>query len=299
MELFGGNRFSTTLRWMRIAFIPLALCFFAYSAYRSANQLGPILARLSVWHLAGAWICWNLAQIAGPLATAALARMRKLPFGYRDLALVSLLRIPARYLPGGIWHSVARFAAYGQMDISKRNSFTILVVEHLVALGVSVTIGSLLIIRNDGLRALHYGAPLLFVTAVVLLAATGWWAARNHGGARDKLRDILLLVVSVALFWSFAATSFCLYWTAIFHSSWSEVPRIASCYLLSWAAGFIAPFAPQGLGVFEWVASILLSPDKPISLNVTILAGFRVIVMASDLCVWAASLFYARWRQRV
>lgn len=298
MESFPRNRFSATLGWARRLFIPFALCFLAYSAYRSANQLAPILSRLSVWNLAAAWASWNVAQSTGLFATAALARILELPFGYRDLALVSMLRIPARYLPGGIWQSVARFAAYARMEISKRNSFTILAVEHLVALGVSVAFGSLLMIWNDGLRALHYGAPVLFVSAVILLAATGWWASRDHGGARDKLRDILQLLVSVVLFWSFAATSFCLYWIALFHSSWSEIPRIASCYLLSWAAGFITPFAPQGLGVFEWVASELLSTGHPLSFGVTVLAGFRIIVMASDLCVWAAAMAYARWWHR-
>jgi len=295
---FGENRFSAALGWTRRLFIPLAVCFLAYSAYNSANLLGAILARLSMWDLAGAWICWCLAQVAGPLSTVALARILGLPFGYRELSRISMLRIPARYLPGGIWQSVARFAAYTQLDINKADSFVILVAEHAMALGTSAFLGALLLLGTAHTQALRIVAVAVLTAACALLMATGWWITKKHGGLRKLLIRFLWLTAAVLLFWILAATSFYLYWKAAFASPLSDVPRIASCYLLSWSVGFVVPFAPQGLGVFEWVAGSLLSLEQPIAIAVTVIAGFRLVAIAADFFVWIVTRVWVGIRGR-
>ena len=132
-------------RWlvgMRRLFIPIALAFLAYSAFRASGNLAPLLATISWSHLLVACLCWSTAQWVGPLATTAFARLLGVPLGYRELALISVLRLPAKYLPGGIWQSVARFSAYRANDVRNTASLTILVAEHLIALGVSVTMGA-------------------------------------------------------------------------------------------------------------------------------------------------------------
>src|SRR5690606_15939532 len=111
----------------RRLFIPVALAFLAYSAYRAGDSLAPLLADISVTYLLVACVCWSVAQWIGPFATVAFARILGIPLGYRELSLISVLRLPAKYLPGGIWQSVARFAAYREHAVRNTDSFFILV----------------------------------------------------------------------------------------------------------------------------------------------------------------------------
>ena len=47
-----------------------------------------------------------------------------------------------------------------------------------------------------------------------------------------------------------------------------------------WSAGYVAVFAPQGIGVFEGVAAALAKETAPAWTTVALVAGFRVIVLA-------------------
>lgn len=286
-------------RWLSLVrqlFIPIALGFLTYSAYRASDRLVPLLAALSVWYLLLAWLCWGLAQWIGPLTTVAFAHILDLRLGYRELSLISILRLPAKYLPGGIWQSVSRFTAYRRLHVSKADSFSILIVEHLQALGVSAALGASLLLHLEGFEFLHGIAVWVLICALTLLVITALGILKVIGGGTKTLVRILMSIFATALFWGAAAASFCAYWAAAFGPQNSEILRVAASYLLAWAAGFIALFAPQGLGVFEWVASHLLTTAWPISVSVTAIAGFRVVTIAADLSAWVVGLAISRFR---
>lgn len=284
------------LAWARRLFIPVALAFLLYSVFVAGGRLAPLAATLSIRHLLLAWICWGIAQWIGPLTTVAFARILGLPLGYRELALISVLRLPAKYLPGGIWQSVARFSAYSRHEVKKADSLTILIAEHLLALGVSAGLGAVLLLVTDTTHSLHSLAAWVLAGASGLLAITLIGLLRVwHKGVRT-FAGVLIAVLATALFWIAAATSFCEYWAAIGLQT-TDVLRVASCYLLSWAAGFVTIFAPQGLGVFEWVAGELLPSNQPFSVTIAMVAGFRLITIAADLSAWAMALAITRLRR--
>jgi len=286
-------------KWLSVArklFIPVALGFLAYSAYRASDRLAPLLAAISVRYLLLAWLCWGVAQWVGPLTTVAFAHILDLRLGYRDLSLISVLRLPAKYLPGGIWQSVSRFAAYRQLDVSKTDSLSILIVEHLQALGVSAALGASLLLYLEGIEFLHGIAGWVLACALMLLVITALGILKVRGGGAKTVTRILMSIFATALFWVAAAASFCAYWAATLGPQNSEVLRVASCYLLAWAAGFVALFAPQGLGVFEWVAGHLLISAWPISITVTAVAGFRIVTITADLSAWVVGLTISRFR---
>lgn len=291
---------ETIARWLTIArklFIPLALGFIAYSAWRASGQLAPLLASLSIRYLLLAWLFWIAAQWIGPLTTFAFARIMGLQLDYRELALISVLRLPAKYLPGGIWQSVSRFAAYRRLDVGKADSLFILVAEHVLALGVSAALGAALLLALEGLRFLHGISVWTLTGALMLLAVTAGWILKTRRGGTRTLVRILAALLATTLFWITAAASFCTYWAAAFDYRGGEALRIASCYLLSWAAGFVALFAPQGLGVFEWVAGRLLTSTWPLSVTITAVAGFRIVTITADLSAWAVGLAISRLRR--
>lgn len=285
------------LVWARRSFIPLAIGFLLWSAYVSGDQLGPLLRSLSVGPLALACICWSLAQWVGPLATLGFARAFGLDFGYGQLALIHVLRLPAKYLPGGIWQSVSRFAAYRSFDVRKSDAGVILIAEHLLALGTSATMGGMLLI--------FFGSPVfrtLEIWAVAggfcILGAVAVMVGRIRGAGRQTLGGVMLAIGATAVFWIGAAASFCWYWSAALRFSHEGLLRVAGGYLVSWAAGFLAVFAPQGLGVFEWSAARLVASDQPMSLVVTLIAGFRLVAVCGDLLAWSIAIVLSKLSAR-
>lgn len=287
---------SPWLYRLRRGFIPLGLAFLAYSAYRAGDSLLPLLATVSVSRLLLACMLWSLAQWVGPLASLAMARILDIRLGYRELALISVMRLPAKYLPGGIWQSVARFAAYQRMEIKSSDSMTILVAEHVFALGTSVALGaSLLLWETRSLNACRIAAGLLALSIIGLLFSSAW-LQRNQNRARGASRWILKLLLSTCLFWILAAASFCVYWIAVFGNEAADLRLVASCYLLSWAAGFVVIFSPQGLGVFEWTAAHLMSSTQPLSVVVTAVAGFRMVAIIGDMATWLIGVALSRNR---
>lgn len=285
---------ARTLIWARRLFLPIALGFLAYSAYRASSSLLPLVSTVSVLHLVMACLCWIIAQWVGPLATTALAHAFNIQLGYRKLALISILRIPAKYLPGGIWQSVARFVAYREHAAKNSDPFFMLLIEHLIALGASTTLGSLLLLEAQGSVPGRNIAGWLLGAGILLLAASTAWALRIKPLKHEKFTSLLLTIASTLVFWCLASTAFLLYWTALFGMNPAEIPALASGYLLSWAAGFAAVFAPQGVGVFEWTAAHLLPTSLPINATITALAGFRIITIIGDLLAWLSGIVISR-----
>ncbi len=274
------------LTWSRRLFLPLALGFIAYSAYRASGSLRPLLSNISIPHLALACFCWTVAQWLGPLSTTALARALAIPLGYSKLASIAILRIPAKYLPGGIWQSVARFTAYREHAIKSGESFAILLIEHVLALGVSTTLGSLLLFATQDAVLSREIAVGLMLSGLFLLALPLVWISRTRRFQRGAITSMLLTITATILFWCAASMAFLLYWLALFRLPLTEIPGVLSGYLLSWAAGFAAVFAPQGVGVFEWTAANLLPARLSLSEAVTALVGFRVATIIGDLMAW-------------
>jgi len=284
-------------RWFvltRRLFIPVAIGFLAYSAYSASGSLAPLLTNTSLPLVLLACLCWLLAQWIGPLATAAFAKTLALPMGYRELAMISIQRLPAKYLPGGIWQSVARFSAYRERAIRNTDSLTILITEHLIALGVSVTLGGGLLLCIATTGAMRTLAPWIFGSGPMILIPIMIWFSRTRPDTAKTLGWMTLMAFAVVAFWCLAAAAFCTYWIALFGLPDTEILRIAACYLLSWAAGFIAIFAPQGLGVFEWVAAQVLPSNQSMSITVTAVAGFRLVTVFGDLIAWAIAMVISR-----
>lgn len=295
--LFPMESAARGLSLARRLFIPIALGFLAYTAYR-AGDLTPNLASLSVPYLLLAWLCWAGAQWIGPLTTLGFARIFDLRLGYRELSLISVLRLPAKYLPGGIWQSVSRFTAYRRLEVSKSDSFFILVAEHLLALGVSVALGAALLHYLEGTQFFYGIAAWALTGALALLTIMVLKVFSARGTGRQVLLGVLISILATVVFWVVAAASFCAYWAATFGQDGVDILRVAACYLLAWAAGFLTLFAPQGLGVFEWVGGHLLPSEWPFDATVIAVAGFRILTIAADLSAWAIGLAISRMDAR-
>ena len=113
-----------------------------------------------------------------------------------------------------------------------------------------------------------------------------------------RWRKYLIVVFLLCVYWSVAGASFLFFIQGI--ATWElalSQLQLLGVYSVSWAAGFIAFFAPQGVGVTEYVASHLIFEDSPIYF-ISVMAIFRVIVLIADMCAFVLSgaTYFVKYR---
>ena len=166
--------------------------------------------------------------------------------------------------------------------------------ENIIPVAMALTLGGLFLSLAGNVHWLATGALI----AGIVLVTGGFVFLRRFG--RSSCQPLLLgrylkLAGVTGLFWIIAATAFYSYWSA-FPAAREVVSglQVYGIYLLSWAAGFVSVFAPQGIGVFESVAGVFLQSTLTFSGAVVLIAGFRVAVLAADLLAYSFFLIL-RW----
>jgi hypothetical protein len=114
----------------------------------------------------------------------------------------------------------------------------------------------------------------------------------------SRKRSFILSITAYAqltavctIFWVFSAGAFYSYMAAIgMIAPQDGVFLSVIYYLFSFVVGFVSIFAPQGIGVFEVVYSELATSELPRTQVIIFVAGFRVLVMLSDMLIWLGYL---------
>ena len=263
------------------AVVVLALRRDDVAALIDGARPGPLLAAL-VLSLA------SLAQSAW-FWSRGLADLRSgLPFA--KVLEATVAAIPGRYLPGSVWYAAGRVGALRGAGASTAALAVVAVLETLLSFVVAVALGAGLLVAGGsddaGLGVLSLGAA-----AVVLCLTSSPWVVNpvvRWVGARRGIHDVPAvgwsgyaeLVGHLVLFWVASAAAFWCYLAAFPAVDAPGLLRTAGTFLVSWAAGFVAVFAPQGAGVFETAMAGLL--DGPVAALALVIAGYRALVAVRD-----------------
>jgi glycosyltransferase 2 family protein len=203
--------------------------------------------------------------------------------------------VPARYLPGSVWFAFGRVGHLRRAGTPGVALGLVAVLETLLSFVVAVGLaGGLLLVagREDG----DIGLPVLVAGAIALaLVASPWvvnpvvrWVvARRRLGTPPTLgwRAYLELCAHLVGFWAASAAAFLCYLSAFPAVVAPGAVRTAGTFLLSWAAGFVAVFAPQGAGVFETTLAGLL--DGPVAALALVIGGYRALTAIRDVTALA------------
>ncbi|MEQ1515000.1 MAG: hypothetical protein ABL931_00760 [Usitatibacteraceae bacterium] len=296
---------DTVLAWFREyvfpvskwVFTPLALAFICYAVWMSRSDIAslwrsadPALIALAIVLIAG-------ANFLSPLASRAVLQVFGVSIGYRPLLAIHLSRLPARYLPGGVWHTVGRATDLHNRGVAPQAIAGMVVVENALAITVAIAIGAALLlctaVRASGYSALFSFAMVLTVLALIALPflVRKFWIEQSSGNE----------VVT----WGRCSGWFCMIWLAyafgfVAYSTALAAPvgfisalHTAGLYLFSWGIGLLAFFAPQGIGVFEVTAAAL--SEKPIlPSSIAAVAGFRLCMLVADLGLGLAGQMWRR-----
>jgi len=104
-------------------------------------------------------------------------------------------------------------------------------------------------------------------------------APRWHG----RWRDAALLLVLYAATWVGYGVAFSLFVSSLAPVSPGLWPRLAGVNALAFVAGFVAVFAPGGIGVREAALTVLLLPVFPGGVRVLIAAASRLWLVGTEL----------------
>lgn len=273
-------------------FIPLALAFLLLVVYENQEFLRD---RVTGRNNAGFYVSillWLLLHFLHPATVIAALQGRFSVKHYSVCLKIHMGQLPARYLPGGIWHTAARFAHYYKLGVTRGELIFLVAAENIFAINVTLGIGSFLLVfiqPNMG-HAIYFPALCILISSsMIFLQKLG---SRNEFPLSSK--KLVLNILAQLLYWTIATCSFMAYCYAMFPDSSLDPLKTASAYLISWGIGFIAFFAPQGIGIFEFTAGAILHEDMALSEIAALLLGFRIVVLIADILGWILNL--VGWR---
>lgn len=287
------KRIASVAKWI---FTPLAIAFLLMAAWQSRLVINKAFEHALPIYFFYAVMAWILAYLIAPHFPRIILNACGAKVTYRQALDLHVRYLPARYIPGGIWHTTARIVGLHALGVRPRQISCFIMLENLIALGTTFSIGGMVV----GLHQPPGGWQLLANSAAVLgaivLVLSPWLVNRVVLSATDGI-GVLPYVVAVGcsvIFWILAAGSFLLFMSAFPHAlDNTSLLEMGGAYLFSWGVGFVAIFAPQGIGVFEVVAAAIMpAANLPFGGLVVLFAGFRVVVIFADVCMWVGRILW-------
>ncbi|MEO5626962.1 MAG: hypothetical protein ABIQ70_13215 [Dokdonella sp.] len=264
-------------------FGPLALLFLAVAGWRARSVIATVFKQADTWMLLVVIGLWASLHLLTPALSRIMLMESGADVSYRALLEIHVGRLPARYLPGGIWHTVSRVIDLRARGVSRAQLSIMVLLENSVPLAVAVALGGLCLCLSDSAGWLTLAAAL----GGSALLACPWLLLRHRSlaqGTSFRIRSYLRLIALTTLFWLGAATAFYCFWSAFPQArGGASALQIYGTYLLAWSAGFVSVFAPQGIGVFESVAALFLRGTLAFAGAAVLIAGFRVAILAADM----------------
>lgn len=274
--------------WSKAVFTPLALVFLTYFFWINRDTLLSIYSEGRVAVFCLVVVFWIALHCISPLFTRLALRSLGVSIDYRTALRIHVSRLPAKYLPGGVWHSVARAADYRITGIDSAQIIRYLVLENLVIVLVALGIGSVFALQAATSRYVDFVIAAIMLTAWLLIFLLPHLSRlRFVPGNSLSTSAYFQSILVVAIYWCLAGVSFSLFVTALPGLHTLTGPLVTGgIFLFSWGIGYLAIFAPQGLGVAEAVSSLLLGGQMELSGMIIVLLGFRLLMAVADIASW-------------
>ena len=209
-----------------------------------------------------------LFVLIGKFALSDLTRtsLKKIGYSisYKEALTITSITQLGKYLPGGIWHVAGKFGMYKARRISTKNTTLAIVFENLWLLSSALVLGVVFLLSSsrDTLCELYAFLcqpaisqhvlillPILWIAALVIIDAL-FYKERRY-----KAVEVLILIAQMIVIWLSFGVSFWL----VFPLESGFLPAITGAFSLSWVAGYVAFFAPGGIGIREYLLTIILA----------------------------------------
>ncbi len=296
------QKISMLLKWPKRIFTPLAFGFLIYFGWQSREILTTVIANAQLKFLSIAVLMWMMAHFVAPICTLMALKTCGSSVFYSFAFKSHVNRLPARYLPGGIWHTVGRVVDFHNHGIKHPYITGLFLLENILALGIGFALGGSWVWYFRGIHDI-WGQIAAFATVSsvigLLLTPTilNWQVLKpvSKVSYRYYIQSLGIYIIA----WLVLALAFICYLSA-FSLIFGNVSllEVGATYLFSWSIGFIAVFAPQGIGIFEIVAGHILTVPLSLGSIATLIAGFRVVSFIADVTIWGLLSCFLLLRKR-
>ena len=280
-----------TLRIIKNLFTPLAIACLLYFAWESRQSLADILSSSRPLALLLAVLTWVLMHLLAPLFAVIVFKARNFPLSFGTAADIHVRNLPARYIPGGIWHTVGRIAALRNLGAKQSDIAVFVFLENVLAASIAFLLGGCIVAWFRDMQGWGQIGALSAAGSVILLLVSPFILRVRilKGEGRFPIRSYLKSILLVSISWCVAAASFVVYLSAFPELHLTASPlETGGYYLFSWAVGFVSIFAPQGVGIFEVVSAELMRGSGTLSSVAALIAGFRLVILAADSVAYGA-----------
>lgn len=234
----------------------------------------------------------------GALGWHIVLRKMGINISFRKSLRIWILSTASRYVPGSIWQFIGRVELAQREGIARSKTIASLLLEIFLVLVAGVFM-SLLALPFIKLNQLGIGLWIFLLPFPLLLLHPNIANRIIDLLARISKKDIRRVDVSfsssdtISAFPWFAV-NFLINGTALFFLVTALVGTIepswliayTGFYALSWVLGYVALFAPAGVGVTEVSLAYLLSFSMPFSLASTIALSYRFFLTIAELLVF-------------
>ena len=267
----------------------LVLAAAGYYFYRNQDQVVNLINQLSAWRI----VLSLVLLIIGKMFLVRLVQFSVNSEGWHPKYIETMgiygLSSLGKYIPGGVWHFVGRFGIYKVNGLSSKGSTRAMILENIWLLGSAVAIGVIGVFLNRfDLIARFLNLPNQQGLAILFtVLALGLWIGvlmivhktmRRH--TAENIPSVFVVAGVGLLLWTFIGGSF----FVMFHDfPLSAAPLFIGGYAVSWAVGYIAVFAPGGLGVREAVLAFVFSNIASVEMIAVYAAMNRIIWVIAEV----------------
>lgn len=201
-----------------------------------------------------------------------------------------------KYLPGHFWSDLGKIYYCKSEGIPRTKTF----VSIYIGQWLTITTGILLYLVSiffDGGKIIFESVmipkylPLGFIIIIFFHPKVFVWCINFILQKSEKqkiefkidISGILELVVIYSILWILSGIGFNFLINSIFPIGFEKILLISGIFSISWVVGFIAFFAPMGLGVREGILSALLSFFIPSSIAIIIAVSARIWLIIPEL----------------
>ena len=280
------KKIFSIFKWL---WLVLVLAAAGYYFYRNWEQVINLISQISAWRI----VLSLVLLIIGKMFLVLLVQYSVNSEGWHPKYIETLgiygLSSLGKYIPGGIWQFVGRFGVYKVNGLSSKASTRAMILENIWLLGSAVAIGviGVFLTRFDLIAGLlnlpnHQWLAILFT-----ILALGLWIVvlkivhktmRRH--TAENIPSIFVVAGVGLLLWTFIGGSF----FVMFHDfPFSAAPLFIGGYAVSWAVGYIAVFAPGGLGVREAALAFVFSNIASVEMIAVYAAMNRIIWVIAEV----------------
>lgn len=270
-------------------FTPIALGFIGYFFWDSKDLFVEIFTNANhLWLIYSAFF-WMLLHFSFPVFTCIILKGYSIPLSYKDVVWIHIKRLPAKYIPGGIWHTVARVSDYHQKGIKTHFIAAYLLIENISIATVTLIIGGsiVLFLLND--EALQYIIIFLISFSSLTIISLPLILKANISSFPQSLSTshYYSAILYLFIYWVIVASSFICFLSSFPNNLLSVTPFTSGgIYIFSWGIGFISLFSPQGIGVSEYISAQLLETKLDKRAFIALLASFRIVIFIADTSTW-------------